>query len=196
MVFKDTRAKVEKTWTTTKKVLAMMSVWGLIFSLVTISRLGVAFVYDDALVSSWEAFDKAGRAAQVSRSPEYWSIVNNSYELESPRLLPFALACAARVFGFRVAIFAERPAAGGEALRKDWRRLSPRSFTFVPDGALAPHLVDGRYVLFFGSSDQDILQARKAGVYAVRIKRGRKSVGGGEYSPRRLGELVLPLSEF
>jgi hypothetical protein len=33
-------------------------------------------------------------------------------------------------------------------------------------------------------------------VYAVRVKRGRKPVNGGEYNPGRMGEVVLPLSEF
>lgn len=199
MVLKDARAKVEQTWTTFKKVLAMMSVWGLIFSLVTIARLGVAFTYDDTLVRSAAAFEKAaGHAqAQLARGPEYWSVVNNAYDLESPKLLPFALACVFRGFGFRVLILAERGAGGGEALKKEWRHLAPRSFTFVPDPAeLHLHLQDGRYVLFFGDGDRELLEAKKAGIYGVRVKRGSKAVNAGEYNPGKMGELVLPLSEF
>jgi hypothetical protein len=33
-------------------------------------------------------------------------------------------------------------------------------------------------------------------VYAVRVKRGRKYSLAGEYNPGRLGEVVVPLSEF
>jgi acid phosphatase class B len=197
MVLKDVRAKVEQTWTTTKKLLAMMSVWGLIFSLVTIARLGVAFVYDDTLVNSFAAYQKAEGHVQVLRSPEYWKIVNNAYDLENPKLLPYGLACVFRAFGFHVLILAERGASGGEALKKEWRRLAPRGFVYVPDpDDLHLHLQDGRFVLFFGNGDHELLEAKKAGVYAVRVKRGSKAVNGGEYNPGQLGELVLPLSEF
>jgi acid phosphatase class B len=196
MVLKDVRAKVEQTWTTTKKILAMMSVWGLIFSLVTIARLGVAFAYDDTLVDSSAAYAKAGSTA-LPHGSDYWKTINNAYELESPKLLPYAVAGLARAFGFRVLILAERQATGGEPLKKEWRRLAPRGFTFVADpDDLHLHLQDGRYVLFLGSTDRELLEAKKAGVYAVRVKRGRKAVLGGDYNPGRLGEVVIPLSEF
>ncbi|MDE2143850.1 MAG: hypothetical protein KGJ84_15685 [Elusimicrobia bacterium] len=199
MVLKDVRAKVEQTWTTTKKILAMMSVWGLVFSLVTIARLGVAFTYDDTLVHSAPSFEKAESRTQAQqlRGPEYWTIVNNAYDLETPKIVPYALACLFRGFGFRVLILAERGAAGGEALKKEWRHLAPRGFVFVSDPAdLHLHLQDGRYVLFFGDGDRELLEAKKAGVYGVRVKRDKKAVHGGEYNPGRLGEVVLPLSEF
>jgi acid phosphatase class B len=197
MVLKDVRAKVEQTWTTTKKILAMMSVWGLIFSLVTIARLGVAFTYDDTLVHSVDSFEKATHGVQQLRSPEYWKIVNNSYDLETPKLMPYALACVFRAFGFRILILAERGASGGEALKKEWRHLAPRGFIYVPDPQdLHLHLQDGRYALFFGDGDRELLEAKKAGIYVVRVKRGAKAVHADEYNPGQMGELVLPLSEF
>ena len=197
MVLKDVRAKVEQTWTTTKKILAMMSVWGLIFSLVTIARLGVAFAYDDTLVNSSAAYEKAaGSAAQV-HGPDYWKTINNAYDLESPKLLPYAAAGVARLFGFHILILAERQSIGGEPLKKEWRHLAPRGFRFVSDPEeLHIQLQDGRYVLFLGSTDRELLEAKKAGVYAVRVKRPRKSVLGGEYNPGQMGEVVIPLSEF
>jgi acid phosphatase class B len=196
MVLKDVRAKVEQTWTTTKKILAMMSVWGLIFSLVTIARLGVAFAYDDTLVDSSAAYAKA-EGAQQPRGTDYWKTINNAYELETPKVLPYAVAGLARVFGFHILILAERQAAGGEPLKKEWRHLAPRGFTFVSNPEdMHMHLLDGRYVLFLGSTDRELLEAKKAGVYAVRIKRPRKAVLGGEYNPGQMGEVVVPLSEF
>jgi acid phosphatase class B len=197
MVLKDVRAKVEQTWTTTKKLLALMSVWGLIFSLVTIARLGVAFAYDDTLVDSSAAFEKASGAATPAHGPDYWKTVNNAYDLESPKLLPYAAAGLARVFGFHILILAERQATGGEALKKEWRHLAPRGFAFVSDPKeLHLHLQDGRYVLFLGSTDRELLEAKKAGVYAVRVKRPRKAVLVGDYNPGQMGEVVIPLSEF
>ncbi|HAZ07508.1 MAG TPA: hypothetical protein DCZ01_03050 [Elusimicrobia bacterium] len=197
MVLKDARSKIEKTWTTTKKFLAAMSVWGLVFSLVTIARLGVAFDYDDTLVHSEDSFAKAARSVQQAGGPQYWHIVNNAYDLESPKLLPYGLACLFRGFGFRILILADRQAGGGDALRKEWRRLAPKGFVFVgaPENKHL-HLQDGRFVLFFGDSDRDILEAKNAGVLGVRVKRGKKSVGRGEYNPGALGEQVLPFSEY
>ena len=198
-MFKQVRDKVEKGWTTTKKVLALMSVWGLIYSLVTIGRLGVAFDYDDTLVDSTAAFERASRAvaAQQQLSPGFWAAVNNSYELEKPKLLPYALAWACRIMGFKVTIMADRSAADAEALKKEWRRLAPRSFVFTAQPQNKHlHLQDGRYILFFGDSDRDMLEAKKAGVFAVRVKRHRRSVGHDDYNPGTMGEPVLPFSHL
>jgi acid phosphatase class B len=197
MVLKDVRAKVEQTWTTTKKILAALSVWGLIFSIVTIARLGVAFTYDDVLVNSLAAHEKAENHVQQLRSPEYWKIVNNAYDLESPKILPYTLACLFRAFGFRVMIMAERAGSGGEALKKEWRHIAPRSFIFVPDPQeLHMYLQDERVVLFFSDGDRELLQAKRVGVYGVRVRRSKKSINVGEYNPGQLGEFVIPLSQF
>jgi acid phosphatase class B len=199
MVLKNVRAKVEKGWTTTKKLLAMASVWGLIYSLVTIARLGVAFDYDDTLVDSAAAYEKASRSvsAEQRRSAGFWAAVNNNYDLESPKLVPYTLACLFRVLGFKIMILADRSAAEGDALRKEWRHLAPRGFVFTgqPENKHL-HLQDGRYVLFFADSDRDMLEAKKAHVYAVRVKRGKRHVGDDDYNPGTMGELVLPLSEL
>ena len=195
MVMKAARAKIDQTWTTTKKVLAAMSVWGLIYSLVSIGKLGVAFDYDDTLVDAAKAYEKAGRAVQQLNSPSYWGALNNAYELESVKLVPFTLACALRGLGFRVLIIAERQGVEGDALKKEWRRLAPRSFVFTPDPSMKHvHLQEGHWVAFFGDSDQDMLEAKKAGVLALRVK--RRKARSDRYSPGKMGDTVLPLSQF
>lgn len=197
MVFKEARAKVEKGWTTTKKILAMMSVWGLFFSLITIGHLSVAFDYDDTLVDAHKAYEKAAAAATQRDSPSYWGALNNAYDLESVKLVPFALAGALRVLGFRIVIMAERQGVDGEALKKEWRKLAPRSFIFTPDGtAKHLHMQEGRYVAFFGDSDQDMLEAKKVNVLGIRIRRGKHAVKSDQYSPGKMGEVVIPLSQF
>lgn len=197
MVFKDVRAKVEKGWTTTKKTLAMMSVWGLFFSLITIGRLSVAFDYDDTLVDATKAYEKAAQSATQHDSPTYWSALNNAYDLESIKYVPFTLACLMRGLGFRVVILAERQGASGDALKKEWRKLSPRGFIFTPDAtAKHLHMQEGHFVAFFGDSDQDMLEAKKVNVLGVRIKRAKRSVKRDPYSPGRMGETVIPLSQF
>jgi len=197
MVFKDARAKVEKGWTTAKKLLAMMSVWGLFFSLITIGRLSVAFDYDDTLVNSGKAYEKASAAAVQREGPAFWAALNNAYDLESVKYVPFALACALRGLGFRVMIMAERQGTDGDALKKEWRKLSPRSFVFTPDPAAKHlHMQEGHFVAFFGDSDQDMLEAKKVNVLGLRIRRGKRSVKNDQYSPGKLGETVIPLSQF
>jgi hypothetical protein len=196
MVLKDVRAKVEQGWTTTKKILATLSAWSLVYLGVSTARLGVAYSYDGALVDSAASIAKASRAASAPASPQYWAVLNSSYDLESPKLLPLALAWAFRGLGFRITIIADRPASGGDGLRKEWRHLAPHGFVFNPEPENKHvHLQDGRNVLFFGASDSDISEARKAGVYPVRIKRAKGS-GAVDYHPGAQGELVLPLSEY
>lgn len=197
MVFKDARAKVEKGWTTTKKVLAMMSVWGLFFSLITIGHLSVAFDYDDTLVDSAKAYEKAAAASTQRESPSYWGALNNAYDVESIKYVPFTIACALRGLGFRVMIMAERQATDGDALKKEWRKLAPRSFIFTPDPtAKHLHMQEGHFVAFFGDSDQDMLEAKKVSVLGVRIRRGKHAVKNDQYSPGKMGEVVIPLSQF
>jgi acid phosphatase class B len=197
MVFKDTRAQVEKAWTTTKKVLAAMSVWGLVFSLVTIGRLSVGFDYDGTLVDSSKAFEKAAKLSQQAGGASYWGVVNNSYEMESAKLVPYGTAILLRALGFRIVIMAERQGTDGDALRKEWRRLAPRGFLFTPDPASKHlHMQEGRFVAFFGDADMDMLEAKKAGVLAMRVQRPPSPGEGVPYSPGKMGDYVVPLSRF
>ncbi len=198
MVLKNARAKVEHYWTNTKKLLAAMSVWGLVFSLVTICGLGVAFDYDDTLVNSVDAYHKAFAGAPQAYSPEFWSIVNNAYDIEKPKYIPYGLAWLFRVCGFKVAVITSRPQIDADGLKKEWRHLVPRGrFLFASDKT-AKHqfLANGTYVLFFGDSDTDIEEARKAHVLPIRVRRNKRSVFKEDYNPGTLGELVIPLSEY
>ena len=198
MVLKNVRAKVDNYWTNTKKLLALMSAWGLIFSLVTISKLGVGFDYDDTLVFSTPAYSKAFANTTQPYSGQFWSIVNQSYDIEKPKIISCGLAWIFRIFGFRVAIITSRPSIDGTALKKEWRRLASRNSFIFAGGRDNTHLYleNGNYVLFFGDSDSDISQARLAKVFPIRIKRSRKSSSRDDYHPGTLGEIVIPFSEY
>lgn len=198
MVLKNARVKVEQYWTRTKKLLVAMSVWGLFFSLVTIGRLGVAFDYDDTLVYSTPAFQKALDQGVQPYSPGFWSVVNRSYDLEKPKLISYGLAWLFRIFGFRVTVLTSRPAVDAEALKKEWRHLIARGrFIFAAAGeAKHQYLSDGNYVLFFGDSDTDIAEARKAHVLPIRIRRSPKSIYKDDYHPGTMRELVIPFSQY
>ena len=198
MVLKNARAKVEHYWTNTKKFMAAMSVWGLIFSLVTITHLGVAFDYDDTLVNSKASFDKAFAQSQQPYSDSFWTVVNQSYDLEKPKLIPYALAWIFRVCGFKVAIVTTRPSISSDALKKEWRHLIGRGHFIFAGEKTAKHtfLQSGNYVMFFGDSDSDMAEARQAHVLPIRIRRSLQSVFKEDYNPGTLHELVIPFSEY
>lgn len=198
MALKGVQQKIEKGWSITKKTLAAASVWGLIFSVVTIAKLGVAFDYDDTLVNSAGAFKKAYANAQQAYSPGFWTIVNNAYELERPKLFTYPIAWVFRCLGFRVSVVSSRPAVDAEPLKKEWRYLIGRgNFYFAgDDGNKRAILSTGNFVLYFGDSDTDIMEARKARVFPIRVRRSRQSLFKEDYHPGTLGELVIPFSEY
>jgi len=196
MVLKAVRDKADKTWTLFKKTLVFMSCWGLVFSLVTIGELRVGFDYDDTLVFSTPAFTRAFKSAHQPFSPGFWKIVNTSYDLETRKILPYAMAWTFRVLGFRVTLITARPNHGGDALRKEWRYLA-QDFIFSNGSANKhQHLSKGNYVMYFGDSDSDIVQGRKARVLSFRIRRSSKSSYKEDYHPGALREMVIPLTEF
>lgn len=195
-VIQTAKAKAEKAYSTTKKIVVVMMCWGLIFSLVTIGRLRVAFDYDDTLVFSTPSFAKAFKSTPQPFSTQFWSIVNTSYDLESPKPVPYALAWLLRICGFRVTIVASRPNVDGDALKKEWRHLASQ-FVFN-ETRTTRHTVlkQGNYVLYFGDSDADIVEGRLANVLSIRVKRSPKSSYKEDYHPGTLDELVVPLSQY
>jgi len=91
-IVKAAKEKVDKTVTFFKKVLGVMMAWGLVFSLVTIGGLRVAFDYDDTLVFSTPAYAKAFKSGTQPFSPQFWETLNTSYDLESRKVVTNALA--------------------------------------------------------------------------------------------------------
>lgn len=197
-MLKTVREKADKAWTTTKKVLAAASVWGLIFSLVTITHLGVAFDYDDTLVHSAAAFSKAFAQTAQPYTPEFWAVVNQSYDLEKPKLFTYPLAWAFRLLGFKVTVISSRPPVQAEPLKKEWRHLLGRgNFVFTNELQTKQSVLSGgNYVLFFGDNDTDMQEAKRAKVLPIRILRSSKSIFKEDYHPGTLGELVVPYSDY
>lgn len=197
MVLKKAGKQLSGFWEVIKRLTVVLCVWGLIFSIATIAHFAVAFDYDDALAYTTPAIQKANVEA-LPLTDSYWSSVNNSYELDRPKILPYTLAWIFRLCGFRVAVISARPAVDGEALAKDWRHLiSPNRFIFAGDAQRTHiYLARDRYLLYFGASDADIEQARLAHVYPVRVLRSPHSVVADSYHPKSLGDKVLPLSQY
>ncbi len=197
-MLEKTKAKIGAGWAALKRLGVLMAIWGVIFSFATISRLAVAFDYDDTLVFSAPAYEKAYAETSQPFTVQFWTVVNQSYDLEKPKWTGCAAAYLFRIFGFQVSIIASRPEAGVEGLRKEWRRLVPKSrFFFAGDkGSKHRFLENGNYLLFFGDGDSDISDARKAKIYPIRILRSPKSTFKDDYSPGTQGEFVLPFSQY
>jgi acid phosphatase class B len=194
-IVKAAKEKVDKTVTFFKKVLGVMMAWGLVFSLVTIGGLRVAFDYDDTLVFSAPAYAKAFKSGTQPFSPQFWETVNTSYDLESRKIVSNALAWVFRVFGFRITILADRASYGGQALKKEWRHLAS-NFVFIGDkGSKTATLQSGTYVMYFGDRDSSISDGRRARVLTLRIKRSPRSTNKEDYHPGTMGELVVPVSD-
>jgi len=190
------KAKADKTYATSRKIFGVLSLWGLVFSVVTISEFRVAFDYDDTLVFSTPAFARANASGTQAYSPDYWKVVNNSYDLEKPKILVNTMAWGLRLLGFKITILTSRPPHDGDALKKEWRHLANR-FIFA-NGATSKHryLKEGNHILFFGDSDSDITEGRKVNVQTLRIRRSPRSSYKEDYNPGSLGEIIIPFSEY
>ncbi len=196
---KKVKEKAETYWSRTKKTIFLLSIWGIIFSVATIAKLGVGFGYDTALVCSTLAYQKAVDQGVQPYSYSFWAIVNQSYDLERPKVLPFTIAWIFRLFGFRLSIITSRPPVDTEGLKKDWRHLvAPARFIFAETNeAKTQYLQDGNFVLFFGGSDSEIEAAKKAHVYAIRILQRRECLyNPTDYHPGQFHELKVPLSQY
>ncbi len=199
MPIKQIKKQVDHAWSWTKRIFVVLCAWAVVFSLATVGRLRVGYEYDGALVNSSAAFRRALAASSQPLSPSFWDVANQSYYLDKPKIIPYAAALLFRLCGFTVDVFALRPSTDGEGLRHDWRHLiAPQDFIFVDNAAqLAQELARGRYLLFFGSSDGAILQAKKAKVLALRVLRTPQSGGRApDYNPGMFRELRLPYSQY
>lgn len=193
---KFVKKKATQTMTLARKILGMMMAWGLVFSLVTIGDLKVAFDFDDTLVFSTPSYTRAFQSGVQPFSPKFWEVVNSSYHLERPKPVPYAIAWMFRILGFDVTVLTSRPGYGGESLKKEWRFLAT-NFIFTSGSANKyKYLINRNYILFFGDSDSDIIQGRRAKVLTLRVKRSAKSSYREDYHPGSLREIVIPFTEY
>lgn len=196
-MFKSVKGNVSRTWSFLKKMFWIFGLWGFVYSVISIGKLKVAFDYDDTLVFSSPAFAKAYESGAEPFSPRFWNVVNNSYDLEKPKIVSNSLAWILRLLGFQITIISSRSGEGGEALKKEWRRLASQ-FIFAQD-RYKKHIYlnqqDG-CLLFFGDADTDITEGRLAKVYTFRILRSPNSTYKEDYHPGTLQEISIPFSQY
>jgi acid phosphatase class B len=174
----------------------LAATWAVFFSVFTIMGLRAGFEYDDGLVFSTPAYKTAQKSGAEPGSKDYWNAVNRAYKLERAKPVVWLTAWLCRAFGFKVAIICQRDPAGSDSLAQSWKPLA-QDFFFTDDENQKYELLEKKpFTLYFAVSDADVIQARKAGVWAVRIRKNKKSVLPAEATPRMFKEPVLPLSEF
>lgn len=186
-----------KKWLTRLKIFCMLAAtWAVFFSVFTVTGFRAGFEYDDGLRYSTPAFRAAEKDKAVPQTKEYWSAVNGAHALERTKPVVWLSAWFFRAFGFKVDIFCQRGPDGAEGLVRSWSPLAGDFYFTLEEDQKYRLLENGRYAVYFAPSDGGIIQARKAGVWAVRLRKSGKSALRYEYNPRKFKEPVLPLSEF
>jgi len=127
---------------------------------------------------------------------DYWNAVNRAYKLEHIKPIPWMTAWFFKVFGSKVEIFCARGEEGSDSLQNSWRMLAD-NFYFIADENKKYELLErGRFIFYFTPSDEGVIQAKKADVTPIRIRKNKKSLNDCLYNPGKFGERMLPLSEF
>jgi len=186
-----------KKWMLRFKIFSLLAAtWAVFFSVFTLMGLRAGFEYDDGLAFSTPAFKSSSEVKTEPGSKDYWNAVNRSYKLERTKPAVWLTAWFFKALGFKTAIICQRDPAGSDSLVQNWKPLADDFFFAADENQKYELLEKKHFTIYFAASDADIIQARKAGVWAVRIRKGGKSMLPSESTPHKFKEPVLPLSEF
>ncbi len=184
-------------WFNRLKAFCMLAgAWGFIFSVNSLIGFQAGFEYDDGIVYSTPAFQAAAKDITDTTSPDYWNAVNRSYAYERLKPAVWLSAWTLKILGFRIAFFCDRSPEGSDSLEAYWSRLADDFYFTRTDNEKYEILEKKRFVLYAGASDAGIIQARKADIFPLRIKKSKTSSNPLESNPGKFKEKTLPLSEF
>ncbi|MBI4179582.1 hypothetical protein HY522_09200 [bacterium] len=154
----------------------------------------IGYDYDMTLAFSTPTF-----LAEREEDPDdriAWHLVNGRLlDLEKKKHLSWTVPIT-RFFGYTPIVVTARPDIKAELFRAHVHRaygIKPEDVYMTKRKAAI--LKERNTVLFFGDSDGDILDAREAGVRAIRIKRSKDDPYRGNYNPGKYGEFILPFSD-
>ncbi|OIN99501.1 MAG: hypothetical protein COX65_01100 [Elusimicrobia bacterium CG_4_10_14_0_2_um_filter_56_8] len=185
------------TWMGRLKAFSMLAgAWGVLFSVNSLIGFQAGFEYDDGLVYSTPAFQAAAKDKAPADSPDYWNSVNRSFSYERLKPVPWITAWTLRALGIRISFFCDRGSEGADSLEASWRNLADRFYFTKTEDEKYKILERNKFILYAAASDSGIIQAKKAGVIPLRLRKSRKSVNPLASTPGKLGEVTLPLSEF
>lgn len=173
-----------------KTFVYLFAIWAVIHSSISICEFSVAFEYDDGLAYTTDSYLKAKNLT----GDEFYKTLNENASSDRVKIIPFLIYKTLKILGFSVEIIADRKNLSPEKLISRWHGLK---IHFVASSNEKYEILNSkRYLIFFANSDDGVIQARKAGVYPIRIKRNPKSLNPLPYNPSLFGEKVIPLSEF
>lgn len=170
--------------------------WGFLFSVNSLIGFQAGFEYDDGLVYSTPAFQAAEKDKAAPGSQDYWNSVNRSFSYERLKPVPWLAAWTLKALGVRIAVFCDRGAEGGDSLEASWRKLADHFYFTRTEDEKYRILEKRRFIVYAAPSDSGIIQARKAGVTPLRVKKSVRSVNPLESNPGKFKERTLPFSDF
>ncbi|NLH40192.1 MAG: hypothetical protein GX445_09060 [Elusimicrobia bacterium] len=191
-VIESIKNLIKKWYSIFRNFCYLFAVWAVIYSTISICNFSVAFEYDDGVVYSGDLYRKAAQ----NKTEIFYSFINSNTDSEKTKLIPFILIIFFKITGFKVDFIADRDNINTSDIFKKWNNWAS-SIYFVSDQNQKYELLESKkYLLFFSSSDEGIIQSKKAGIYPLRIKRNPKSASELSYVPGRFNEFIIPFSEF
>ena len=170
--------------------------WGFLFSVNSLIGFQAGFEYDDGLVYSTPAFQAAEKDKAAPGGPDYWNSVNRSFSYERLKPVPWLSAWTLKALGVKIAVFCDRGAEGGDSLEASWRKLADYFYFTRTEDEKYKILEKRRFIIYAAPSDSGIIQARKAGVTPLRVRKSKRSVNPLESNPGKFKERTLPFSDF
>ena len=170
--------------------------WGFLFSVNSLIGFQAGFEYDDGLVYSTPAFQAAEKDKAAPGGPDYWNSVNRSFSYERLKPVPWLSAWTLKALGVKIAVFCDRGAEGGDSLEASWRKLADYFYFTRTEDEKYKILEKRRFIVYAAPSDSGIIQARKAGVTPLRVKKSKRSANPLESNPGKFKERTLPFSDF
>ena len=169
----DTLKEFINRWYKRFKVFThLFAIWAVIYSTINICNIKVAFEYNDGIMFLAKNKDS--------------SIIE-----ERTKILPSLLAIFMKFIGIKIDIIV------------DENDINPKKAFFVDEIYTVKDqnekyqiLENKKYLIFFSNSDEGIIQARKAQIIPIRIKRNPKSKNDLMYNPGNFNETILPLSDI
>lgn len=178
---------------------AIFVLWLVVFLTNRILDCKIGFDYDDTIAFSTPSFREADRrwgpesiSSRDSEYVQYWIEVNRDPRRDKVKPMTMAIVQAARLFGCDAVIITARPEIDTAVFADYWDGTF-EEIHFTEDKQRI--LKNGKYLVFFGDSDSDMEEARKAGILGIRIRRNPSSSYKAKYNPGLYDELIVPFSE-
>ena len=168
----------------------LFATWAVIYSTINVCGFSAAFEYDEGLVYT----SRSHSNREESTSNRTYKTLNENPPSERIKLIPFLIYSILKISGFSVEIIVDIKDPSSQKLPPRW--YGSAIYFSTTSNEKYEILNRKKYLRFFASSDEGIIQAKKAGIYPLRIKRNPKSLNPSQYNPGKFSEKVIPLSQF